>query len=332
LRAVRFRPDTASALLAALRLSRQHGGATAALRAAGIDLPETERFEGLADEVAALLGPSATDPAVAEAWALGFLAGGMTHHRRRRTAGDPTSFVLDEHLVVQGAVGESVLRLPWFDPGLFVGEQFPDISEIPTRIRSDGTDAYRSALAGTRCDYSFTSYGHTFTVEAVPVRGDDGTVEAALVVATPVARHVLAAAGYERTAERLERSATLAEQRAQRARLAARGDEEEHALRAARKARLDAERMRAHARRLRSRDNDDDNNGGGARSAALSVTPREIEVLRLASHGLTSRQIGEHLGVSAATIRTHLENVYAKLGVGEKAAAVAAALRHGLID
>jgi DNA-binding NarL/FixJ family response regulator len=62
------------------------------------------------------------------------------------------------------------------------------------------------------------------------------------------------------------------------------------------------------------------------------VTPREIEVLRLASHGLTPGEIGEQLGVRAATIRTQLENVCPKLDVTEKAVAVAAALRHGLID
>jgi DNA-binding NarL/FixJ family response regulator len=36
--------------------------------------------------------------------------------------------------------------------------------------------------------------------------------------------------------------------------------------------------------------------------------------------------------VSVTTIRTHFENLYAKLGVCDKAAAVAAALRHGLIE
>lgn len=228
--------------------------------------------------------------------------------------------------MVQGAVGQSVLRLPWFDDGMFVGRRFPDISEIPAGIRSLGTDRYRAALAGTRCDYTFTSYGHTYIVEAVPVRGDDGTIDAALVVATPVAPHVCAAAAYERTAERLEGSATLAEQRAELHRLAGRGDAEQAELRAARKARRGAEQARTNARRLRSRDGDP-----GAASPP-SVTPREIEVLRLASHGLTAGEIGEQLGVSGATIRTHLENVYPKLGVRETAAAVAAALRHGLID
>jgi hypothetical protein len=39
-----FDPNTATALLAALRLAREHGSAEAALRAAGIDLPDAERF------------------------------------------------------------------------------------------------------------------------------------------------------------------------------------------------------------------------------------------------------------------------------------------------
>jgi two-component system nitrate/nitrite response regulator NarL len=51
----------------------------------------------------------------------------------------------------------------------------------------------------------------------------------------------------------------------------------------------------------------------------------------LASHGLTSGEIAEQLVVSAGTVRTHLENVYLKLGVSDKAAAVATALRYGLI-
>ena len=63
-----------------------------------------------------------------------------------------------------------------------------------------------------------------------------------------------------------------------------------------------------------------------------SITPRETEVLSLASHGLTHCEIAELLCVSSATVRTHLQNIYPKLGVCDKAAAVAAALRHGLIE
>jgi DNA-binding NarL/FixJ family response regulator len=55
-------------------------------------------------------------------------------------------------------------------------------------------------------------------------------------------------------------------------------------------------------------------------------------VLQLASHGLTAYEIAEQLVLSAGTVKTHLRNIYRKLGVADKAAAVAAALRHGLID
>jgi DNA-binding CsgD family transcriptional regulator len=48
----------------------------------------------------------------------------------------------------------------------------------------------------------------------------------------------------------------------------------------------------------------------GAPSDSPSVTPREAEVLSLASHGLTYAEIAEQLGMSASTISTHLENIY----------------------
>ncbi|MEA2302805.1 MAG: hypothetical protein QOH43_85 [Solirubrobacteraceae bacterium] len=62
------------------------------------------------------------------------------------------------------------------------------------------------------------------------------------------------------------------------------------------------------------------------------LTPREIEVLELAARGLTARGTAAALFVSPSTVRTHLEHVYAKLGVRDKASAVAVALRQGLID
>jgi two-component system nitrate/nitrite response regulator NarL len=71
---------------------------------------------------------------------------------------------------------------------------------------------------------------------------------------------------------------------------------------------------------------------GSAATDAPAITPREADVLVLASHGLTSGEIAGELVVSAGTVRTHLENIYVKLGVSDKAAAVATALRHGLID
>ena len=61
------------------------------------------------------------------------------------------------------------------------------------------------------------------------------------------------------------------------------------------------------------------------------LSERELEVLRLAAEGNSGPQIAEHLFVSPATVKTHFENIYEKVGVGDRAAAVAHALRTGLI-
>ena len=65
---------------------------------------------------------------------------------------------------------------------------------------------------------------------------------------------------------------------------------------------------------------------------ARFLTPRELEVLRLGARGLSARETAERLVVSPATVRTHFENIYAKLEVSDKASAVATAMRRGLID
>ena len=53
---------------------------------------------------------------------------------------------------------------------------------------------------------------------------------------------------------------------------------------------------------------------------------------RLAAAGNTGPQIAGELFVALATVKTHLQNIYEKLGVSDRAAAVALALRTGLID
>jgi DNA-binding NarL/FixJ family response regulator len=63
--------------------------------------------------------------------------------------------------------------------------------------------------------------------------------------------------------------------------------------------------------------------------AALSA--RELEVLQLAADGHGGPAIADRLFVSSATVKTHFAHIYAKLGVTDRAAAVAVALRHGLI-
>lgn len=64
---------------------------------------------------------------------------------------------------------------------------------------------------------------------------------------------------------------------------------------------------------------------------ASPLTPRELEVLDLAAAGCNGPMIAAQLVVSAATVRTHFEHIYAKLEVRDRAAAVAKAMRLGLI-
>lgn len=62
------------------------------------------------------------------------------------------------------------------------------------------------------------------------------------------------------------------------------------------------------------------------------LTPRELEVLGLAAEGMSAGQIGAQLFLSPATIKTHLAHLYEKLGVSDRAAAVAEAFRRGLLQ
>jgi DNA-binding CsgD family transcriptional regulator len=61
------------------------------------------------------------------------------------------------------------------------------------------------------------------------------------------------------------------------------------------------------------------------------LTSRELEVLELAAEGRSAPLIAVDLGVSVATVRTHFGHIYEKLGVGDRAAAVAKAMRLGMI-
>lgn len=61
------------------------------------------------------------------------------------------------------------------------------------------------------------------------------------------------------------------------------------------------------------------------------LTPREIEVLRLAAQGLTNRAIGRALGISDRTVQGHLANIYGKLNVASRTEAVTEALKRGWI-
>jgi non-specific serine/threonine protein kinase len=62
------------------------------------------------------------------------------------------------------------------------------------------------------------------------------------------------------------------------------------------------------------------------------LSPREREVLRLLATGKSNQAIGETLFISPRTAGTHVANIFGKLGVGSRAAAVAFAHSHGLLE
>lgn len=66
-------------------------------------------------------------------------------------------------------------------------------------------------------------------------------------------------------------------------------------------------------------------------ASASALTPREIEVLQLLAEGLTNQQAGARLGLSARTVKTHVQNLLVKLDVPDRTGAVARAFRLGLI-
>jgi DNA-binding NarL/FixJ family response regulator len=61
------------------------------------------------------------------------------------------------------------------------------------------------------------------------------------------------------------------------------------------------------------------------------LSPRERDVVRLVSDGLTAKEVGRTLGISAHTVRRHIANVAAKLGVRGRAGIARYAFEHGLL-
>jgi two-component system NarL family response regulator len=68
------------------------------------------------------------------------------------------------------------------------------------------------------------------------------------------------------------------------------------------------------------------------RLSTPALTPREIAVLELVAKGLSNREIGLALSTSPGTVKTHLERIYAKLGVGDRTAAALMAIERGLVS
>ncbi|GAA3516826.1 hypothetical protein GCM10022220_66320 [Actinocatenispora rupis] len=69
-----------------------------------------------------------------------------------------------------------------------------------------------------------------------------------------------------------------------------------------------------------------------ATSLTRVLTGREMQVLRFMSHGLTNAEIGRELYITEDTVKTHARRLYGKLGVRDRAHAVATAFRAGLVS
>jgi DNA-binding CsgD family transcriptional regulator len=75
----------------------------------------------------------------------------------------------------------------------------------------------------------------------------------------------------------------------------------------------------------------DRESSAAASGATAGLTLRELEVLRLVTTGRTNHEIALELVVSDHTVRRHLQNIFAKIGVSSRAAATAFAFEHGIV-
>jgi len=71
--------------------------------------------------------------------------------------------------------------------------------------------------------------------------------------------------------------------------------------------------------------------GGPVGEGINELSGREVEVLKLVADGQSNKQIGELLGLSALTVKSHLARIARKLGTGDRAEMVALAMRAGVI-
>jgi len=67
------------------------------------------------------------------------------------------------------------------------------------------------------------------------------------------------------------------------------------------------------------------------RGGAVSLTPRELEILEMMAEGMSNRTIATRLGISSQTVKFHVASILAKLGAGSRTEAVTFGVRHGLI-
>ena len=68
-----------------------------------------------------------------------------------------------------------------------------------------------------------------------------------------------------------------------------------------------------------------------ARKTQPSLTPREVDVVRLIAQGLRNKEIAVALGISEETAKVHVKNILSKLNVSDRAAVIPVAVRRGII-
>lgn len=62
------------------------------------------------------------------------------------------------------------------------------------------------------------------------------------------------------------------------------------------------------------------------------LSPREMEVLKLVAKGLSNKEIAAQLGLVVGTVKIHVANLFAKLGVSDRTQALVTAVKRGIID
>ena len=68
------------------------------------------------------------------------------------------------------------------------------------------------------------------------------------------------------------------------------------------------------------------------RAYQSDLSPRELEVVQLVVNGLSNKQIADRLGLTEATVKTHLTHIFEKLGVEDRTQAAMAAVKRGIVS
>jgi DNA-binding NarL/FixJ family response regulator len=71
--------------------------------------------------------------------------------------------------------------------------------------------------------------------------------------------------------------------------------------------------------------------GDPSTEESVALTPRQLQLLRALASGRTNKELAHQLGISQATVKSYLKELYERLGVSSRAGAVAYGLRQGLI-